>query len=227
MWLELPELDIGQPEEIANHRWSPFGDGESKNLFRKKLPLLAWNLARLIPFTRKKALSQTFRIRQRNEMAAGDLLYVLSKSFTRNSPLKFDREKAIVSSRQNMNWYCWPALKAAGLTEDDVGFLAWFFRTGAQYVWRHVVQKVCWHIKCRRIAAAQRGLFPRLYPHWIMAAGAALVALGLIGLALRQKRDVEFDHEQTEMKANGKRDGPDANATTPPPWPRRPPPQAR
>jgi hypothetical protein len=44
IWLELPELDIGQPEEIANHRWSPFGDGESKNLFRKKLPLLAWNL---------------------------------------------------------------------------------------------------------------------------------------------------------------------------------------
>jgi hypothetical protein len=65
------------------------------------------------------------------------------------------------------------------------------------------------------------------YPHWIMVAGAALVALGFIGLTLRQKRDVEPDHEQTEMKANGKRDGRDSNATTLPPWPSRPPPQAR
>jgi hypothetical protein len=61
------------------------------------------------------------------------------------------------------------------------------------------------------------------YPHWIMVAGAALVALGFIGLALRQKRDPELDHEQ----ANEKRDGRDANATTLPPWPWRPPPQAR
>ena len=65
------------------------------------------------------------------------------------------------------------------------------------------------------------------YPHWIMVAGAALVALGFIGLTLRQKRDVEPDHEQTEMKANGKRDGRDSNATTLPPWTSRPPPQAR
>jgi hypothetical protein len=64
------------------------------------------------------------------------------------------------------------------------------------------------------------------YPHWIMVAGAALVALGFIGLALRQKRDVELDHEQTEMKANGQRDGRDSIATTLPPWPWRPPPQA-
>src|SRR5258708_17890261 len=54
------------------------------------------------------------------------------------------------------------------------------------------------------------------YPHWIILAGAALVALGFIGLALRQKRDVELDHEQTEVKANGKRDGRDSNA---PPFP--------
>jgi hypothetical protein len=65
------------------------------------------------------------------------------------------------------------------------------------------------------------------YPHWLMVAGAVLVVLGFIGLALRQKRDVEFDDEQTEMKANGKRDGRDSNSTTLPPWPWRPPPQAR
>jgi hypothetical protein len=61
------------------------------------------------------------------------------------------------------------------------------------------------------------------YPHWLMVAGAVLVVLGFIGLALRQKRDVERDDEQT----NGKRDGRDSNATTLPPWPWRPPPQAR
>jgi len=65
------------------------------------------------------------------------------------------------------------------------------------------------------------------YPHWFMVAGAVLVVLGFIGLALRQKRGVELDDEQTEMKANGKRDGRDSNATTPPPWPWRPPPEAR
>jgi hypothetical protein len=48
------------------------------------------------------------------------------------------------------------------------------------------------------------------YPHWLMVAGAVLVVLGFIGLALRQKRDVEPDDEQTEMKANGKRDGRDS-----------------
>ena len=65
------------------------------------------------------------------------------------------------------------------------------------------------------------------YPQWLMVAGAVLVVLGFIGLALRQKRDVELDDEQTEMKANGKRDRRDSNATTLPPWPWRPPPQAR
>jgi hypothetical protein len=65
------------------------------------------------------------------------------------------------------------------------------------------------------------------YPHWIMVAGAALVVLGFIGLALRQKTDAELDDDQTEMKANGKRDGQDSNATTLPPWPWRPPPEAR
>jgi hypothetical protein len=52
------------------------------------------------------------------------------------------------------------------------------------------------------------------YPHWLLVAGVVLVVLGFIGLALRQKRDVELDHEQTEVKANGKRDGRDSNAAT-------------
>ena len=65
------------------------------------------------------------------------------------------------------------------------------------------------------------------YLHWLMVAGAALVVLGFIGLAVRQKRDVELDHERTDMKANGKRDGRDSNVTTLPAWPWRPPPQAR
>jgi hypothetical protein len=55
------------------------------------------------------------------------------------------------------------------------------------------------------------------YPHWLMVAGAVLVVLGFIGLALRQKKDVELDDEQTEMKANEKRDGRHLNATTLPP----------
>jgi hypothetical protein len=65
------------------------------------------------------------------------------------------------------------------------------------------------------------------YPPWLMVVGAVLVVLGFIGLALRQKRDVELDDERKEMKASGKRDGRDSNVTTLPPWPWRPPPQAR
>jgi LPXTG-motif cell wall-anchored protein len=65
------------------------------------------------------------------------------------------------------------------------------------------------------------------YPHWLIVAGAVLVAIGFIGLAFRRKKDVEPNREPTEMNANWKRDGLDSNAATPPPWPSRPPPQAR
>ena len=52
------------------------------------------------------------------------------------------------------------------------------------------------------------------YPHWLMVAGAVLVAIGFIGLAFRRNRDVEPNQEPTEMKASGKRDGSDSNAAT-------------
>jgi hypothetical protein len=42
------------------------------------------------------------------------------------------------------------------------------------------------------------------YPHWLMVAGAVLVVLGFIGSALGQNKNVEPDHEPTEMKAKGK-----------------------
>jgi hypothetical protein len=42
------------------------------------------------------------------------------------------------------------------------------------------------------------------YPHWLMIAGAALVVFGFIGFAFRQNKDVEVNHEPTEMKSNGK-----------------------
>jgi hypothetical protein len=113
------------------------------------------------PLVRNKALGQAFRIRQRDEMAAGNLLHFLSEPFTRDTPLKFDREKAVVSSRENMNGNVRPALKATGLAENSFGFLAWWLRAGAQHVLRHVVQKVRSHIKFRRIAAARCSLFPR------------------------------------------------------------------
>ncbi len=65
------------------------------------------------------------------------------------------------------------------------------------------------------------------YPHWMIVAGAVLVVLGFIGFAFRQNRNIEPDHEPTEMRANGKRDGRDSNVATLPPWPWRPPPEAR
>ena len=42
------------------------------------------------------------------------------------------------------------------------------------------------------------------YPHWLMVAGAALVAIGFIGVAFSQNRTVEPDYEATEIKAKGK-----------------------
>ncbi len=44
------------------------------------------------------------------------------------------------------------------------------------------------------------------YPHWMMMAGAILVALGFIGLAFHRHRYVEHDDQPDEMKANGKRE---------------------
>jgi hypothetical protein len=63
------------------------------------------------------------------------------------------------------------------------------------------------------------------YSHWLIAAGAVLVAIGFIGLAFRRNSDVEPGQEPTEMKTNW--NGQDADAAAPPPWPSRPPPQAR
>jgi hypothetical protein len=71
---------------------------------------------------RKKALGQLFRIRQPDEMTAGDFLNLLSEPLTRDTSLKFDREKTVVSSRKNMNGDVGPALEATGLAENGLGF---------------------------------------------------------------------------------------------------------
>ena len=42
------------------------------------------------------------------------------------------------------------------------------------------------------------------YPHSLMVTGAVLVVLGFIGFAFHQNRNVEPDHESTEMKAKEK-----------------------
>jgi len=83
-------------------------------------------------------------------VAAGNFLHLLSEPFTRDTPLKFDREKTVVSPRKNMNGNFGPALEATRLAENGLNFLAWLFRAGAQQVLRHVVQKVRSHIEFRR-----------------------------------------------------------------------------
>jgi hypothetical protein len=56
-----------------------------------------------------------------------------------------------------------------------------------------------------RDGAKGEGRIPAVeYPHWMMVAGAVLVALGFISFAFRQNRNVEPDHESTEMKAKEK-----------------------
>ena len=64
-------------------------------------------------------------------MAAGNFVHLLAKPIARYTPLKFDREKAVVFSRKNMNWDVRPALEATGLAENGLGFLA-VVRAGAQ-----------------------------------------------------------------------------------------------
>lgn len=80
----------------------------------------------------------------------------------RDTPLKFDWKKTVVSSHKNVNGDFGPALEATRLAENGLGFLARLFRAGAQHVLRHVVQKVRSHIEFRRVAAARRSLFPRI-----------------------------------------------------------------
>ena len=96
-------------------------------------------------------------------MATGNFLHLLSESFTRDTPLKFDREKTVVSSCKNMNGNVRPALEPTGLAESNLGFLAWLFGTGAQHIMWHVVQKVRSEIEVRGIAAPRRSLFPSLH----------------------------------------------------------------
>ncbi len=42
------------------------------------------------------------------------------------------------------------------------------------------------------------------YPHYLMIAGAILVAFGFIGFAFGKNRNAEPDHQPPEVKANGK-----------------------
>ena len=39
------------------------------------------------------------------------------------------------------------------------------------------------------------------YPHWLIVAGSVLVMLGFLGFVFCQNRNVEPDHDATEMKA--------------------------
>jgi hypothetical protein len=42
------------------------------------------------------------------------------------------------------------------------------------------------------------------YPHWLMIGGAVLVALGFVGSAFHQNKNVvEPDNDATEMKTKG------------------------
>ena len=52
-------------------------------------------------------------------------LDLLSEPFARDAPLKLDGEKAVISSRQDLNGDVGPALEAAGLAVEpfDGGFL--------------------------------------------------------------------------------------------------------
>jgi hypothetical protein len=83
------------------------------------------------PCVPKQALSQPFRIRQRDEVTASNFLHLLFEPFAGHTLLEFDREKAVISSRQNMNGNVGPALEAAGLAENGLRFLARLLRSGA------------------------------------------------------------------------------------------------
>ncbi len=72
-------------------------------------------------------------------MTAEKFFRLLSEPFACDTPLKFDREKAIIVSRKNMNGDVRPALEATGLAENGLGFLAWLFGAGAQHILRYVV----------------------------------------------------------------------------------------
>jgi hypothetical protein len=71
-------------------------------------------------------------------MAAENFFHLLSEPFARDTPLKFDREKAVIFSRKNMNGDVRPALEATGIAENGLDFLAWLFGAGAQHILRHV-----------------------------------------------------------------------------------------
>src|SRR5690242_13176881 len=129
-------------------------------------------------------------------MATRNFIHVLTESFTRDTLLKFDREKAVVSSRKNMNGDVGPALEATGLAEDRLGLLAWLFRVGAQHALRHVVQKVRSHIEFSQVAAPHRSLFPGFDRSCCAPPGTGRFA------RFWDHRVDEDDHPQRRARAN-------------------------
>ena len=49
-----------------------------------------------------------------------------------------------------------------------------------------------------------RWLFAMTYAHWMIVAGALLIAIGFIGFAFRQNRDGEQGDKTTEINGQGK-----------------------
>src|SRR5215470_12224872 len=108
----------------------------------KSQPTRSASLAARRPRVLEELRREPARIREREEMAAGDFFHVETQSFFRDASLKVARKEAVVFADDDLRRNVRPALEAARLSENDFRFFALERRALLRNVGWHVVKKV-------------------------------------------------------------------------------------
>jgi hypothetical protein len=109
----------------------------------------------------KELICETVWIREREEVAAGQLLDLDLQSLLRDPTLELDRKEPIVASRDHVDGNLGPGFESARLSEHDVGLGALVRLALLDELGRHVVQEVRGEVEVAAVATLVCGRCPR------------------------------------------------------------------
>src|SRR5262245_50904331 len=107
-----------------------------------------------------KLLDEPLWIRESNQVAARNYVWVGLQACTRNALLKFQREKPVARRSDHANWYWGPAAEVAALSKNDFRFVTLARRCGPQDLLRQIMQKIRFQIEFGAVAGALSGRNP-------------------------------------------------------------------
>jgi hypothetical protein len=109
----------------------------------------------------KELICETVWIREREEVAAGQLVDLGVQSLLRHPTLEVDRKEAIVASGDHVDRNLGPGFESARLTEHDVGLGALVRLALLDDLGRDVVEEVRGEVEVSAVATPVCGRYPR------------------------------------------------------------------